>query len=76
MQVDPNWEGVGYYSGNVGLIKVADSVVLLLLLFFFRTDPNNGHTKLDVRHPAHLDHGGGAQVWRLSWNVTGTVLAS
>ena len=42
----------------------------------YRTDPHNGHTKLDIRHPAHMDHGGGAQVWRLSWNVTGTVLAS
>lgn len=40
------------------------------------TDPHNGHSKLDIRHPAHFDHGGGAQVWRLSWNVTGTVLAS
>ena len=32
-------------------------------------------TKLDVRHPAHFDHQG-AQVWRVAWNVTGTILAS
>ena len=46
------------------------------MYFACSTDAHGGHTKLDLRHPAHLDHGGGAQVWRLSWNVTGTVLAS
>lgn len=38
-------------------------------------DAHGGHTKLDVRHPAHFDHQG-AQVWRVEWNVTGTTLAS
>ena len=40
-----------------------------------RMDAHGGHTKLDVRHPAHFDHQG-AQVWRVEWNVTGTTLAS
>lgn len=39
------------------------------------TDAQSRHTKLDVRHPAHFDHQG-AQVWRVAWNVTGTILAS
>lgn len=34
-----------------------------------------GHTKLEVRHPAQLDHQG-IQVWRAEWNVTGTTLAT
>ncbi len=40
----------------------------------YSTDAH-GHTKLDVRNPAHFDHQG-AQVWRVEWNSTGTLLAS
>ena len=40
----------------------------------YRTDAYHC-TKLDVRHPAHFDHQG-AQVWRVAWNITGTILAS
>ena len=47
---------------------------MLNVLMLCRTDAN-GCTKLDVRHPAHFDHQG-AQVWRVDWNVTGTILAS
>ena len=43
-------------------------------ILHFSTD-THGSTKLDVRHPAHFDHQG-AQVWRVDWNVTGTILAS
>ena len=39
-----------------------------------RTD-SHGHTKLEVRTPAQLDHQG-VQVWRVEWNVTGTILAT
>ena len=42
--------------------------------YYFSPDLHGGHTKLDFRHPANLEHGGGVQVWRLAWNVTGTVL--
>lgn len=41
----------------------------------YSTDPHSRGTKLDIRHPAHSDHQG-AQVWRVAWNVTGTILAS
>ena len=45
--------------------------MLHILYVHYSTDS----TKLDIRHPAHFDHQG-AQVWRVAWNVTGTILAS
>lgn len=46
-----------------------------MLTSLISKDPHVGHTKLDMRHPAHFEHQG-AQVWRVEWNVTGTILAS
>lgn len=47
----------------------------LLLLSSLTSTDTHGHTKLEVRHPGQLDHQG-AQVWRVEWNVTGTILAT
>ena len=44
-------------------------------MVFYSSDAHGYYTKLDVRHPAKFDHQG-AQVWRVTWNVTGTILAS
>ena len=41
----------------------------------FLSSDGHGHTKLEVRHPAQLDHQG-AQVWRVEWDMTGTTLAT
>ena len=45
-----------------------------LSLFLSSTD-SSGHTKLEIRTPAQLDHKA-SQVWRVEWNVTGTILAT
>ncbi|XP_064394460.1 nucleoporin SEH1-like [Halichondria panicea] len=66
------------FAPNLGrsyhMLAVASKDVDIIHLAPSGTDPN-GCTKLDVRHPAHFDHQG-AQVWRVDWNVTGTILAS
>lgn len=67
------------FAPNLGrsyhVLAVASKDVDIIQLVPSGTDAHGGHTKLDVRHPAHFDHQG-AQVWRVEWNVTGTILAS
>jgi nucleoporin SEH1 len=66
------------FAPNLGrsyhVLAVASKDVDIIHLVPSGTDAYHG-TKLDVRHPAHFDHQG-AQVWRVAWNVTGTILAS
>ncbi|KAL5467666.1 hypothetical protein EMCRGX_G031929 [Ephydatia muelleri] len=66
------------FAPNLGrsyhVLAVASKDVDVFHLVPSGTDAS-GHTKLDVRHPAHFEHQN-MQVWRLEWNITGTILAS
>ena len=79
----PETTGSGLAQGSSAFLKLAVCLECLHLPCFalicvhvhlyvhYSTDSS----KLDIRHPAHFDHQG-AQVWRVAWNVTGTILAS
>jgi WD40 repeat protein len=56
------------------MLAVASKDVKIITLAPMGFDPN-GHTKLELRQPAQFDEHT-TQVWRVRWNVTGTVLAS
>ena len=56
---------------SVQLVCIAGHVYLVSV----SSTDTHGHTKLEIRHPAQLDHQG-AQVWRVEWDMTGTILAT
>lgn len=66
------------FAPNMGrsyhMLAVASKDVKIITLAPMGFDPN-GHTKLELRQPAQFDEHT-TQVWRVRWNVTGTVLAS
>ncbi|XP_071785423.1 nucleoporin SEH1-like isoform X2 [Asterias amurensis] len=68
------------FAPNMGrsyhVIAVATKDVRIMTLKPLRRDANTmGPIGLDIKQPAQLDHNN-QQVWRVSWNVTGTILAS
>ncbi|XP_013396753.1 nucleoporin SEH1 isoform X1 [Lingula anatina] len=71
------------FAPNLGrsyhLLGIASKDVRIISLKPLRRDQSStqtsGHSKFDLRQVAQFDEHN-AQVWRLSWNVTGTVLAS
>lgn len=66
------------FAPNLGrthhILAIASKDVDIIHLVPEGTD-SSGHTKLEVRTPAQLDHKA-TQVWRVEWNVTGTILAT
>jgi WD40 repeat protein len=66
------------FAPNLGrthhVLAVASCTVDIIHMVPSGTD-SNGHTKLEIRNPAQLDHQG-LQVWRVEWNITGTTLAT
>lgn len=67
------------FAPNLGrtyhVLAVATKDVRIMTLKPLRRDGVMGPMRLEIRQPALLEHND-AQVWRISWNVTGTILAS
>lgn len=77
-EIDPVYDVE--FANNIGrsfhTLAVASKNVRIYQLKPFSKEPNdNSNTKFDITKVAQFEEHDG-QVWRVSWNITGTVLAS
>ncbi|XP_063951064.1 nucleoporin SEH1-like isoform X1 [Lytechinus pictus] len=68
------------FSPNLGrsyhMLAVATKDVRIMTLKPMRRDQFVGSTRIEIRQAAQLVDFKQSQVWRVSWNVTGTILAA
>ncbi|XP_072168675.1 nucleoporin SEH1-like [Diadema setosum] len=67
------------FAPNLGrsyhMLAIATREIRIMTLTPIRRDQSVGSTRFEIKHAAQLDFKQ-SQVWRVSWNVTGTILAA